>query len=191
MWRWYNLNPVCYKRRDKCKVHPRTGHKGPEGEYRYSSTLPLTSPLDWGGRSTPRPGRFISGKDPATILLEAGWTTGPFWTGAGKPHPHQDSTSGPLFRLGYPGPTCSLNLSHIKREHISSVGNGLNISALFLHRPCLMHTAAQSGGVIRGPQTTHEACHMLISLKQLYDLLCQHWPSDNLIVTTSSPPSRH
>jgi hypothetical protein len=30
----------------KGKVHPRTGHEGPEGEHRYSSTLSLTSALD-------------------------------------------------------------------------------------------------------------------------------------------------
>ena len=35
----------------KNKVHPRTGHEGPEGEYRYSSTLSSTSALDGlGGR---------------------------------------------------------------------------------------------------------------------------------------------
>jgi hypothetical protein len=33
----------------KGKVHPRTGHKGPEREYRYSSTLSLTLALDVGG----------------------------------------------------------------------------------------------------------------------------------------------
>jgi hypothetical protein len=32
----------------ECKVHPRTGHQGPEGEYNYSSTLSLTSAVDWG-----------------------------------------------------------------------------------------------------------------------------------------------
>jgi len=32
-----------------CKVHRRTGHEGPEGEYRYSSTLSLTSALDGSG----------------------------------------------------------------------------------------------------------------------------------------------
>ena len=47
----------------KGKVLPRTGHEGPEEEQMYSSTLPLTSALDWGGWSTPRPG-----KDPATIV---------------------------------------------------------------------------------------------------------------------------
>jgi hypothetical protein len=30
----------------KGKVHPRTGHQGPEGEQRYSSTLSLTSALN-------------------------------------------------------------------------------------------------------------------------------------------------
>ena len=30
----------------KGKVHPITGHEGPEGEYRYSYTLSLTSALD-------------------------------------------------------------------------------------------------------------------------------------------------
>jgi len=33
----------------KGKVHPRTGHEGPEGEQIYSSTLPSTSALDVGG----------------------------------------------------------------------------------------------------------------------------------------------
>jgi hypothetical protein len=52
----------------KGKGHPRTGHEGPEGEYRYSCTLSLTSALDGGGWSTPRPGRFTPGNDPVLIL---------------------------------------------------------------------------------------------------------------------------
>ena len=32
----------------KCKVHPGTGHEGPKVKL-YSSTLSLTSPLDWVG----------------------------------------------------------------------------------------------------------------------------------------------
>jgi len=37
------------------KVHPRTDHEDPEGEYRYSSTLSLNSALDGvgGQRHTP------------------------------------------------------------------------------------------------------------------------------------------
>jgi len=45
------------------KVHSRTGRRGPEGEQRYSSTLSLTSALDVGEWSTPRPGRFIPAKE--------------------------------------------------------------------------------------------------------------------------------
>jgi len=38
------------------KVHPKTGHEGPEGEYRCNSTLSLTSALDggWVVDATPR-----------------------------------------------------------------------------------------------------------------------------------------
>jgi hypothetical protein len=43
-----NYNPLYYTVKGKGKVHPRTGHEGPEGEERYSSTLPLTSELDGG-----------------------------------------------------------------------------------------------------------------------------------------------
>ena len=54
----------------KGKVQPRTGHESSEGEERYSSTLSLTSALDGGGWSTPRPGRFTPGKDPVPIVHE-------------------------------------------------------------------------------------------------------------------------
>jgi hypothetical protein len=64
------------------KVLPRAGHEGPEGEQRYSSTLSLTSALDEGGWSTPRPSRFTSGNDPVPIVQEAGWATGLVWMAA-------------------------------------------------------------------------------------------------------------
>ena len=72
------------------KVHTRTGHEGPDGKEMYSSTLSLTSALDAGGRSTPRPGRFTPGKEPVPIVQEAGWAPGPVWTGAETLVPHQD-----------------------------------------------------------------------------------------------------
>ena len=40
------------------KVYPRTGHKRPEGEWIYSSTISLTSALDGNGLSTQSPGSF-------------------------------------------------------------------------------------------------------------------------------------
>ena len=39
-----------------------------KGEQRYSSTLSLTSALDDGGWSTPRPGRFTPGDGPVSIV---------------------------------------------------------------------------------------------------------------------------
>jgi hypothetical protein len=52
----------------KGKVYPSTGQEGPEREQRNNSALSLTSALDEFGWSTPRPGRFTSGKDPLPIV---------------------------------------------------------------------------------------------------------------------------
>ena len=52
----------------KGNVLPRTGHECPEGKQMYSSTLPSTSALDGSGWSTPRPGRFMPGKDMIPIV---------------------------------------------------------------------------------------------------------------------------
>ena len=49
---------------------------------RYSSTLSLTSALDRGGWSMPRPGCFTPGMDPVPTVQEAGWAPGPVWMGA-------------------------------------------------------------------------------------------------------------
>jgi len=45
----------------KCEVRPVTGHEGPEGEWMFSSTRSLTSTLDGGGWSTPRPAALLPG----------------------------------------------------------------------------------------------------------------------------------
>ena len=52
----------------KGKGHRRTGHKGPEVEQTYSSTLPSTSVLDGGVWSMPCPGRFTARKDLVPIV---------------------------------------------------------------------------------------------------------------------------
>ena len=60
----------------------------------------------WVVSRTPRP-HFTPGKDPVSILQEAGWAPGPVWTG-GKSCPHRDSIpdrptgSQSLYRLSYP-----------------------------------------------------------------------------------------
>ena len=54
---------------DKGKVLSRTGREGPEGEWKYSSTLSLTSVLDGGGWLTPRFSRFSPGNGPGTHCI--------------------------------------------------------------------------------------------------------------------------
>ena len=79
-------------------------------EKRYSSTLSLTSALDGGRWSTPRPGRFTPRERPG-IHCTGGWV-GPKagLDGCGKSRPHRDPIPGPsarsesLYRLRYPGP---------------------------------------------------------------------------------------
>jgi hypothetical protein len=66
------LTRLCSMVKGKGKGLPTTGHEGPEWEYRYSTTLSLTSALDGGGWSTPRPGRFTPGNDPVLIVQDAG-----------------------------------------------------------------------------------------------------------------------
>jgi hypothetical protein len=78
----------------KGKIHPRSSHEGPEGEYKYSSNLSLTSALDGGGgvhNATPRP-LYPRERHAVPIVQEAHFAPGPVWTGAGKSCPHRDST---------------------------------------------------------------------------------------------------
>ena len=98
------------KGKGKGKVHPRTGHEGPQGEQRYSSTLSLTSALDGvGANATPRP-LYPRERDPLPILQEAGQVPGPVWTGAenlaptGVRSPDRPARSESQFRRRYPGP---------------------------------------------------------------------------------------
>jgi len=73
-----SLSPTVYG----YEVHSRTGHEGPEGEQMYSSSLSLTSALDGGEWTTPRPGHFTPEKYPVAIVQEAWWAPGPVWMGA-------------------------------------------------------------------------------------------------------------
>jgi hypothetical protein len=52
----------------RCKVHPRTGHEGPERDNRYRSTLSLTSTLNGVGSQRYTPAALPPGKDPVPIL---------------------------------------------------------------------------------------------------------------------------
>jgi len=63
------------------KVHPITCLAGPEGGQRCNYTLYLTLVLGGSGCSTPRLRSFSPWNDLVPILYEAGWTSGPVWTG--------------------------------------------------------------------------------------------------------------
>jgi hypothetical protein len=61
----------------KFKAHPVTGHEGPEGEKRYSSTLSLTSAGDGLGDQRHTPAFYPRKRYPVPIVQEAGWAQGP------------------------------------------------------------------------------------------------------------------
>ena len=81
----------------------------------------------WGEWSTPRPGRFNSGKDKVPIVWGAGWVPGLVWTGAenlvptGIRSPDRPTRSQSLYRLSYPGS----RQWHVDRDELfTSQGNG-------------------------------------------------------------------
>jgi hypothetical protein len=118
VWLFINNGP-----HNKGEVHPITGHEGPEVEERYSSTLSLTSALDGGGWSMPRPGRLPPGR-PGTNCT-GGWV-GPRagLDGCRKSRPYQDSPDRParsksLYQLSYPGPHHTIKAHTIYRRTYS------------------------------------------------------------------------
>jgi len=72
----------------------------------------------WGVSVTPR-SLYTSGKDPVPFVQEAGWTTGPVWTGAenfaltGIRSPNLPARSQPPYRLRYPA--LLVTVQNIKR----------------------------------------------------------------------------
>jgi hypothetical protein len=60
---YFKFLRVTVRRKCEGKFLPRTGHEGPVGKWRYSSTLSLTSALVKGGWLKPRPDRVIPGKE--------------------------------------------------------------------------------------------------------------------------------
>jgi hypothetical protein len=71
---WHNILENKVKGKGTCdgkaksKVHPGTGHKGPQREQMHSSSSSLTSALDGSGRLTTGPGRFTPGKETLYLL---------------------------------------------------------------------------------------------------------------------------
>jgi hypothetical protein len=74
---------------------PRTGHEGPEGEQRYSSTLSLTSALDGVGGERHAPAAFPPRERPGTHCIRSWVGPRAGLDGCGKSHPHWDLIDGP------------------------------------------------------------------------------------------------
>jgi len=96
----------------------------------------MTTALEGGEWSVARPGRtFPPGKDPVSIVQEAGWATGPVWTG-GKCRPHRDSIpdrpahSQSLYRLSYPAHCWYKKLWLISQESVIYLINNLAAESL-------------------------------------------------------------
>jgi len=90
----------------KNKFHPITCHEGTEREKMCSSTLSLTSALDWGGWSTPLPVCFSLGYNPVPNEKGAVWLQGRSrWVRKISRIRSQDRRSG----LRYPGPFWELH----------------------------------------------------------------------------------
>jgi hypothetical protein len=79
----------------KGTVHPITGHEGPEGEYRYSSTLSLTSALDGVGGQRHAPTALTPGKTRYPLFRRLGGPQGRTGRVLKKSRPHRDSIPGP------------------------------------------------------------------------------------------------
>jgi hypothetical protein len=85
-------------------------------------TKTLGTRRGWGVSVTPRP-HLTSRKDPVPILQEAGWASGPVWTGAenlaptGIRSPDRPVRRQSLHRLSYRGPQLNLWIWIAKRKN--------------------------------------------------------------------------
>ena len=80
LWRYVVSHTGPINKFTTAEVHARIVHENPEWDKRFSCNLSLTSALEGGGLSMPRPGCFTPQKDPIPIVQEAGWDPGPVWT---------------------------------------------------------------------------------------------------------------
>ena len=118
----------------KGKLHPRTGHEGPEGEQRYSATLSLTSSLDWVGGQRHTPAALPLGKRPGTRVT-GGWV-GPRagLDGCGKSRsPHRESIPGPSRPQRVATPT---ELSRLTTQSAIYYSSGHNITLHIFRMAC-------------------------------------------------------
>jgi hypothetical protein len=103
------------------RITVKQSHYGPSGWIVVQLYPFVTSALEGGGWSTPRPGRFTSGKNPVPIVQEAGWAQGSVWacaenlTPTGIRSPDRPASSQLLYRLSY--------RAHASRSNTININN--------------------------------------------------------------------
>jgi len=107
---WPLASRVSARKRTNCRVWVSPFHRPrrPLGRVEvYLYSIFDLGRNDWGVSVTPRP-HLTHGKDPVPIVQEAGWASGPVWTGAenlaptGIRSPDRPARRQPLYRLRYP-----------------------------------------------------------------------------------------
>ena len=100
-------------------VHIITGHESPEGEYRYSSTLSLTSALDGVGGQRHAPAALPPGKTRCPLHKRLGGPQGrservrKILASTGIRSRDRLARKECLYRLRYPGPNMMKNISEL------------------------------------------------------------------------------
>jgi hypothetical protein len=90
-----------HRYKDKRYISPYNGTRRPREGVEIQLYFFFNLDVRWGGRPTPRLGRFFPGKDGTYCI--GGWVgPGPVWTGAENLVPTGIRSS--LYRLNYPGP---------------------------------------------------------------------------------------
>ena len=129
--------------------------------------------------STPRP-HFTPGKEPVTIVQEAGWAPGPVWTG-GKSRPYQDSIpdrparSSVAIPTELPGP----QLMHVNELNTNKLLLYMNREAL-PHVQAIIHTHLQQASLYTKRETQH--LHLALYerpfcavIRSMHRLTTYHW----------------
>ena len=131
----------------KGKFRPRTGYEGPDGQYRYSTTLSLTSAINGvDGNATAQPLHSWE-RDPVPIVQEVGGTPGDFWTGVENLDPtgirSQDRPASRYIGYAIPAlkPTSNQNLIRFQYQYVRGHKHCFMMGSVLLRRsfkPCTL-----------------------------------------------------
>jgi len=104
------VQATCIQVKESGKVHPRSGHEDPEGEYWYSPILSFTSALHGVGGQRHAPAALPPGNTRYQLYRRMGGHQGrsgrvrKIWPPTGIRSPDHPTRREPLYRLHYHGP---------------------------------------------------------------------------------------